>query len=301
MKLSLRQKSANIRLGKNAFRIKGISRYDLRDPYHMAVTQTWPQFLAVLLALYLAVNTLFAGLYTIVPGAVANARPGNFADAFFFSFETLATVGYGEMYPSSLYGHVVACMEIICGLAFTAILTGLTFVRFSRPKAKFVYAKHPVVTLHNGQPTLMLRIGNGRPGVLADVRARINVLISEVSAEGNGFRRAHELKLLRSNVPILPLSWTLMHELDETSPLFGKDPAALIDSDIRFYVTLEARDPSLGAIVYDMKDYFPHDVISGVHYRDAIETLDGVITLDLARISDVEPDSGASSPNGGLE
>jgi inward rectifier potassium channel len=121
-----------------------------------------------LLGLYLIVNVVFATLYWLVPGSVANARPNSFADVFFFSVETVATVGYGEMYPATLYGHVVVTIEIICGLGFTAILTGLTFVRFSRPRAKLVFAANPVIAMHDGKPTLMVRIGNGRATVLTD-------------------------------------------------------------------------------------------------------------------------------------
>ena len=131
----LREKTAHVRLGSYQFKKKGVSRFDLRDPYRLAIALTWPQFLTTLLALYLAVTIVFAALFWLVPGSVANARPNSFADVVFFSIETLATVGYGEMYPATLYGHVVASIEIVCGLAFTAILTGLTFVRFSRPRA----------------------------------------------------------------------------------------------------------------------------------------------------------------------
>src|ERR1700740_725386 len=119
--------AARVRLGSFEFEKKGISRFDLRDPYHIAVSLTWPQFLVALLALYLSVNVAFATLYWLVPGSVGNARPNSFADVFFFSIETVATVGYGEMYPATLYGHVVTAIEIICGLAFRAIVTGLTF------------------------------------------------------------------------------------------------------------------------------------------------------------------------------
>ena len=139
---------ARLRLGSYEFKKKGVSRFDLRDPYHLAVAQTWPQFLAALLALYLSVNVVFATLFWLVPGSVANARPDSFSDAFFFSIETLATVGYGKMYPVTLHGHMVASIEIVCGLAFTAVLTGLTFVRFSRPRAKLIFAANPVVAMH---------------------------------------------------------------------------------------------------------------------------------------------------------
>ena len=301
MKRPRREKSANIQAGQFSFKILGISRFDLRDPYHLAVTLTWPQFLCALLGLYLTVNVIFATLYTLVPGAIANARPGHFFDGFFFSFETLATVGYGDMYPATLYGHIVASTEIVCGLAFTAILTGLTFVRFSKPKSKFVFAKSMVVTSHNGRPTLMLRIGNGRPGPLADVRARISALITEVSAEGNSFRRTHDLTLARQHIPVLPLAWTLMHEIDEASPLAGMDAAAMEERDIRFYVSVEARDPSLSAMVYRTLDYLPREVAFGYHYADAIITDEsGLIIMDLARIGCTEPDADKHAHRGGL-
>ena len=137
-----RKRATRVRVGAFEFKKKGVSRFDLRDPYHLAIVLTWPQFLGALLALYLLVNLGFATIFWLVPGSVANVRQDSFADAFFFSIETLATVGYGDMHPATLYGHVAASTEIVCGLAFTAILTGLTFVRFSRPRAKFVFAPH---------------------------------------------------------------------------------------------------------------------------------------------------------------
>ena len=127
IKRNPREKAARVRLGSLEFKKKGVSRFDMRDPYHLAVALTGPQFFATLLVTYLLVNVAFASFFWLVPGSVANARPYSFPDAFFFSIETLATVGYGEMYPATLYGHVIAATEIVCGLGFTAILTGLTF------------------------------------------------------------------------------------------------------------------------------------------------------------------------------
>jgi inward rectifier potassium channel len=117
------------------------------------------------------------------------------------------------------YGRAVAGIEIACGLAFTAILTGLTFVRFSRPRAKMIFAANPVVAIHHGKPTLMVRIGNARTAVLADATAKLNVLLMERNAEGTVFHRVQELRLQRAHIPIFPLFWTLMHVLDEQSAL----------------------------------------------------------------------------------
>jgi hypothetical protein len=164
----------------------------------------------IVLIFYLSVNVIFAAFFWLAPGSVGHARPGSFVDVFFFSIETVATVGSGEMYPATLYGHLIASVEIACGLAFTAILTGLTFVRFSRPRAKLNFAANPVIAMHHGKPTLMVRIGNGRTAVLADAMARLNVLLSEIGVDGKVFHRAQELRLERAHLPIFPLFWTLM-------------------------------------------------------------------------------------------
>jgi inward rectifier potassium channel len=297
MSLFHREKSASVRVGEYAFIKKGISRFDLRDPYYIAVSLSWPQFLATLLGVYLGVNVVFATLYSIVPGSITYARPGNLIDAFFFSFETLATVGYGEMYPHGLYGHLISSAEIVCGLAFTAILTGLTFVRFSRPRAKFVFTDNLVVTNQNGQPTLMLRVGNGRAGVLGDAQAKLNVLLSETTIEGGSFRRAHELKLQRSQIPVFPLTWTIMHTMDEKSPLHGFDAERFMASDVRIFFALEARDPSLSTMVHDLRAYGPAMVKFGMRYADAVSTApDGTPIADMNRISTLEPDITASAP-----
>lgn len=287
------QKVARLRLGSFQLELKGISRFDLRDPYHLAVALTWPQFLAALLALYLSVNVLFAALFWLVPGSVANARPGSFADAFFFSIETLATVGYGDMHPATPYGHTIAAAEVVCGLAFTAILTGLTFVRFSRPRAKLVFAPYPVVTAHNGKPTLMVRIANGRAGVLMDAAAKLNVLLSVTTAEGKRFRRAQELRLERAHLPIFPLFWTLMHVLDERSPLHGYDAARVIEAEAQLFVILEARDPTLATVVHDVRSYAPEDIRFGMRYADAILAQEGGTPVaELTRTGALEPDVG---------
>jgi len=293
---------ARVRLGTYEFKKKGVSRFDLRDPYHLAIALTWPRFLAALLALYLSANVVFATLFWAVPGSVAHARPGSFADAFFFSIETLATVGYGEMYPATLYGHVVAATEIVCGLAFIAILTGLTFVRFSRPRAKLVFAANPVVATHNRKPTLMLRIGNGRTTVLMDARAQLNVLLSETSAEGKMFRRAQELPLERAHIPIFPLFWTLMHVLDERSPLHGYDMARAIAASAQVFVMVEVRDPILATTVHGIHTYVAKDIRFGMRYADAVTTADdGTPVLDLTRIGALESDLGDRQEPGWTE
>src|SRR5208337_388288 len=199
----------------------GVPRFDFRDPYHLAVSLTWPAFTAVMLGCWLAINLGFALLYVLSPGAIANARPGSFSDGFFFSIETLATVGYGVMAPTTLYGHIISATEIVTGMAFTAIFTGLLFVRFSRPKAKIIFADDAVIATHNGQPALMLRVANGRLTTMSSADARLFVLLAERTSEGTFFRRIHDLRLRQSHLPLFVMPWTLVHIIDGPSPLHG--------------------------------------------------------------------------------
>ncbi len=276
----------------------GVARFDLSDPYHLALTARWPTFIVAVLCFYGLITSFFAVLYLALPGSISSAKPGSFLDALFFSIETLATVGYGEMAPADLYGHVVSSAEIVCGMAFTAIMTGLLFVRFSKPKARIVYADNAVITRHNGAPTLMVRIGNGRATLLADVKVGVNALVRETSREGHAIRRVQELHLVRSALPMFPLTLILMHVIDEHSPLAGFDSERFAASDIRLLLTVEARDPSLGAIVYDLKSYGPADILPGMHFVDTIsQDDDGHIVGDLTRISLIAPDEGEEEGN----
>jgi inward rectifier potassium channel len=269
----------------------GIARFDMRDPYHFAVTLSWSAFAAGMLVCILVINVAFAALYLARPGAVQNLHPGDVFSAFFFSLETMATVGYGEMAPADLYGHAVAAVEIIVGMTFTAIMTGLLFVRFSRPQARFLFADNAVVSNHNSKPTLMLRVANGRLNMLTHATARIGVLLAETSDEGQLYRGVHDLKLTRSEIPIFPLTWTLMHVIEASSPLAGLGPKELETLDARFFVTMEARDTALGAVVQDIHDYQHDQIVFGMRYAEAVSrNEDGQTTADLSRLSTLEPE-----------
>jgi len=279
-----------MRVGAFEFTKTGASRFDLRDPYHIAVTLGWPAFFLALFIIDIAINLVFALLYWLQPGSIANAGP-SFLQAFFFSIETLATVGYGVMAPASLYGHIVSSVEILCGLTYTALFTGLIFVRFSKPRAKIRFAEVAVVTTYNGKPTLMVRVGNARLSLLIDAHARITAVIREESPEHHLMRRAEELRLARPRLAAFALTWNLMHEIDETSPLFGLSEQSLHDTELRLLVFIEARDSALGAVVHDMRDYSSDQILHGMRYQDAITVDDsGRTNVDLTRISAVEPD-----------
>ncbi len=291
------QTTMSIRPGAYELHKRGAARYDLTDPYHLAVGLSWPGFALLFVGLVLGINTLFAVLYSLQPGSVANAREGAFTDLFFFSLETLATVGYGAMSPATLYGHILSAIEIITGMAFVGIMTGLTFVRFARPKGKILFADKAVVATHNGYPTLMLRIANGRMVTLTDANARLSALLQEESLEGKTFRGVHELTLLRQRVPLFPLTWTLMHRIDESSPLFGRGPNELLREQTRIFLSVEARDPVLAATVYAIRDYGAADIALGHRYADAVSSdSNGRTVADLGLLSQIEPDPHAAAP-----
>jgi inward rectifier potassium channel len=274
----------------------GASRFDLRDPYHLAVSLSWPGFVVAMLSCWLAINLVFALLYRLSPGDVANVAPDSFADVFFFSIETLAPVGYGVMAPATLYGHIISALEIVTGMAFTAIFTGLLFVRFSRPKAKIICADNAVVTMHNGRPTLMLRIVNGRVTMMSNATVRLFVLLGALTAEGAYFRRIYELHLQQSHLPVFVMPWTIMHVFDEESPLRTYDAETFAQADVRLFLTIEARDHALNALVQDTKDYSVEHIRFGMRFADMVKLGEkGGATADLSRISLLEPDSGVST------
>ena len=271
----------------------GVPRFDFSDPYHLAVSLSWPAFIVGMIGLWLAINVLFALLYVASPGDIANARPGSFSDMFFFSVETLATVGYGVMAPVTLYGHIVSAAEIVTGTAFTAIVTGLMFVRFSRAKAKILFADNALVTVHNGDPTLTLRLANGRNSIMTGATVRLYILLAEETAEGTFFRRAHDLRLSQSQLPLFVMPWTLFHKIDEQSPLFGYSRDNPPGPGTRLFLTVEAHDQTLAATVQDMKDYTVDTIRFGMRFADTV-TIDerGHATADLSRLSLMEPDNG---------
>ena len=175
---------------------------------------------------------------------IANQFPAGFGGAFFFSVETLATVGYGDMHPQTVYAHWIATLEIFVGMSSIALATGLIFARFSRPHAKIMFARYAVVRPLDGRMTLMVRAANARQNVIAEARARLRIMRKETTAEGYTLRKLYDLTLVRDQHPVFKLGWTLMHVIDESSPLFGETAETLKGSDTSLLLTLEGVDES---------------------------------------------------------
>jgi inward rectifier potassium channel len=193
------------------------------------------------------------------------------------------------MAPDTLYGHLIAGLEIVVGMASVAIFTGLLFVRFSKAQSKILFADRMVIAPHNGVPTLMVRIANGRMTMLTHAAARLAVLVLEISAEGHTFRRVHDLKLVRDNLPIFPLTWTMMHVIDAESPLHALTAEEMQVQETRFFLSVEARDAALGQVVQDLAAYRHHQVSFGKRYVDAVSVDEhGRTTADISRLSLLE-------------
>ena len=287
-------------LGGYAIKKAGVARFDWRDPYYLAVALSWPRFLLSLIALFAVINLVFALLYLVGPVPLANAHSGSLSDAFFFSLETATTVGYGDMYPADHYGRIVAGSEMMVGAAFTALTTGLLFVRFSRPKAQIRYARNAVVARHNGQPTLMIRIANARLSLVSNTSTHVGLLRIRRGADGQKLRQIHELPLIRSRVPLLTLTWTVMHIIDRASPLFGYDAARLIEDDVQLWISVEGHDHVLATTIFDTRAYGPAEILYGMRYVGTISAdAEGHPTADLRELSQIEPDAGPEPPESG--
>jgi inward rectifier potassium channel len=267
----------------------GVSRFSIDDPYYLVLAMRWPTFIASVFLLLLAVNTVFAALFWLAPNSVSNARPGVFYDSFFFSVETLATVGYGAMTPATLYGHLVATSEIFVGMFLTALVTGAFFARFARPQPRLVFSDIAVVSPYEGGQALMVRVASRRLQGISEAHARISYLRNEPIGETR-FRRFSELPLVRNNIPVLSLSWTLIHVIDERSPLWGLDDARMAAEAPTLMVSITGFDEAISSPINDRKVYGPEDVRFGHVFDNILRDLpDGFIELDITRIHDATP------------
>src|SRR5215475_9468537 len=280
----------SVHAGQVEFVKVNIGGWQWRDVYQWLLALRWPQFAALVAALYIALNLLFATLYAVQPGSIAGTTGGHwFYDCFFFSVQTLATVGYGHMYPQTLYGHIITTIEIMSGIFLLAVMTGLIFVRFSRPNARVVFSNSIVIAPLNGRPTLMVRIGNENQHSMVEAEFRVMFSRDEPLLEGGDFRYFYVLKLHFDRLTVFPAALTLRHTIDETSPLFGVTPDLLESSRVLFIVSVVGIDPVIAAAVQTQKDYSWRDVRFGERFTEIYtEHGGGRLTVDYGRLHDTE-------------
>jgi inward rectifier potassium channel len=265
------------------------------DFYYRAMKVSWPWFFAASAVIFLTINSCFALLYFLGISPIANARPGSLLDLFFFSVETLATVGFGDMHPQTTYAHVVATVETFTGMSFLAVMTGLIFARFSRPRARLVFARHPVINRHDGKPTLMIRVANARANMISDAAAQLWLVRTERTAEGATFRRFHRLALHRHENPMFILSWTLLHTIEPSSPVFAQRAEDLAASEAALVIVLSGRDENAVQELRARRIYDASLIRWGYRYADILRAdEEGIVIIDYSKFHDVVPERSAS-------
>jgi inward rectifier potassium channel len=270
-------------------RIVGDRRTPLRDFYHGLLQLPWWATIAAISVAFLVANALFAFGYLAL-GGVNHATPESFRDAFFFSVQTMGTIGYGAMFPESTAANILVVAESIVSLLLTAVSTGLVFAKFSRPTAQFVFSRRAVISPVNGVPTLIFRLGNQRGSPIVNAEIRLVLIRTERTTEGETFYRMLDLKPTRERALSLSRSWNVLHSIDEESPLAGETPASLAEKEAELQVMVIGLDDISMQTVHAAHRYFAKDILWGARLVDVLtETPDGHLLLDLRRFHDVEP------------
>jgi inward rectifier potassium channel len=264
----------------------GSERY-FTDFYHHTLTSSWLSLLLQITGAFVLGNAVFSlGYY--VDGGVENAH--SFADVFFFSVETMATVGYGKMAPVSVVAHLLMSLEALTGLIGLAIVTGLIFAKFSRPTARVRFSRFAVVSKRDGVPSLMFRMANVRANQI--VEAQIHVVFSrqEHTLEGEEVRRFYDLELARYRNAIFGYSWTAIHPILPGSPFHGATPESLAAADAGVVVSLTGIDETFSQTVYARNYYYPDDIVWGARLVDITSlSPDGDSLIDFSRFDKIAP------------
>jgi inward rectifier potassium channel len=270
----------------------GLRRAPLADLYHSLITWSWARLFATMGASYVLVISFFALVYLgLGDGAIEHARLESFEDAFFFSFQTMATIGYGHMLPKTLAANLVSVVQVMIGLAGTAVSTGLVFAKFARPTARVLFSRVAVVTPFDGQPALLFRVANERANQIVEAQLNVALLLDEETAEGEHVRRAYDLALRRDRSLLFSLTWLAVHPIGPGSPLQGLTPSRLAAGTATLVVSLTGLDEHLGQLVHARHVYAAEEILFGRRFVDVIERLpDGSRLIDYRRFHDVMPD-----------
>jgi inward rectifier potassium channel len=279
-----------IRVGDYEFHIVGGRPVGLRDLYHGLLRVPWWVAMATVVGAYLALNALFAALYLQL-GGIHNARPGSFADAFFFSIQTMGTIGYGAMYPDTTITNVLVVAESVLGLLAVALATGLVFARFSLTRARVVFSRRVAIGPMDGVPTVMIRLGNERRrNQIVNAQFRLTLSQTTKTSEGVVMYRSLDLDLVRASATVMTRSWTVQHRITPDSPLFGHTPESMVSSEAELTLALSGVDETSVQPIFARKLWFARDIVWGARLTDVLsETEDGNMLLDLRRFHDLEP------------
>jgi inward rectifier potassium channel len=270
----------------DAIVVVGARSRPVRDIYHRMLTLSWAGTLGAIALAFLAVNALFAFAYLLTGGI--SGGPASFTTAFYFSAQTLATIGYGALYPANDAANVLVVVESIVSTLFSALATGIVFARFSRSSEVIVFASHPCIHPMDGVPMLALRIGNDRTGGIIDVQIRVAFVHTHKTREGMTFYKTRDLRLARERTASLGRMWVVLHEIDQESPFYGATPESLAEQEAELLVTVVGTDAITLLPVFGQARYEAHEIRWGFRPADVIrERPDGKLELDVRKFHDV--------------
>lgn len=279
------------------FVIHGLPRPVWQDLYHFFMTVSWPALFAVFGLFFCTVNLLFACIYAVSPGDVANLDPQGYWGLFFFSAETFATVGYGDMHPRTPFSHVIATLENFVGLTSLAVITGMMFARFSRPTARILFARCAVIRPFDGKLTLILRAANARANIIMEASASLRLIRDDVTVEGVQMRRIYDLPLRRSQQPAFLFGWNLLHAIDAASPLHGASTESLEAAKAFLILTIIGTDESTGQVVMARERYAASALRWNHSFVDILHTdADGVDHFDYTKFDQLEALQATAAP-----
>jgi inward rectifier potassium channel len=287
------RRAAEHEVGERVVRI-GMPRTPFADFYASLLASSWSLLVGGITGAYVVLNLFFASLFyfggTFGGATILNAREGSFQDAFFFSVQTFATIGYGTMSPQGFFGNLLVTIEAIVGILFVAMATGLMFAKFSRPSARVVFSRNAVITNREGIPTLMFRMANERGNRIVEASVRVVLVRNETTSEGEKLRRFYDLPLTRSQTALFAFTWSAMSPITETSPLFGETTTSLEDSEAELVISLVGIDETLSQTIHARHYYAADDVLFGRRFVDILASLpDGRRSFDYSRFHDLLP------------
>jgi inward rectifier potassium channel len=266
--------------------VVGASSYPLRDAYHSILRMSWPAALGVIALLFLVANAIFGIAYTLT-GGVTGAHDGSFRDAFFFSVQTMGTVGYGAMYPTSTAANVLVVAESVVSVIVTALATGIVFARFSQSSGRLVFTSHICIAPMDGVPTVLLRVGNDGASTIFEATIRLVFTKTDRTQEGVVFYRLFDMTLTRDRSPALSRSWTVMHPIDEKSPLHGLTPGTCAEKEVEIVASIVGTDDTSLQPVHARHRYEAKDMLWGSRPADILSELaDGRLQLDVRKFDE---------------
>jgi len=248
----------------------------VRDPYHLLLTIPWTGFMVIVVLIDIVLNALFAVLYLLDPNAIAGVEKVGFQEAFFFSVQTLASIGYGVMNPQTLYANLIVTLESISSLMLFAVITGIAFTRFAKSSTRVMFSRVATINNYNGIPTLTFRTANERRNNILEAKLRTYLMIDEITEEGQVMRRLHELKLVRDHSPVFLLSWTVMHTIDETSPLYGITLETMQRLKAQILVSMTGVDETIEGTIHARHMYTSRSIMFDHRFVDVIHMGDDV-------------------------